>query len=51
MVSHLQDAQENLDTVDSFQDAYLEPLRIFDNVIGELVNVLWALFLIRTELI
>jgi hypothetical protein len=50
MVSHLQDIQEDLDAVDSFQDAYLEPLRIFDTVIGELVNV-WALFSIRTELI
>ncbi|KAG2362669.1 hypothetical protein BDR07DRAFT_1376320 [Suillus spraguei] len=45
-----QHAQEDLDTADNFQDTYLQPLRIFNTVIGEIANV-WALFSIRTELI
>ncbi|KAG2369132.1 hypothetical protein BDR07DRAFT_1371699 [Suillus spraguei] len=37
--SVLQDAQEDLDDADSFQDTYLEPLRMFDTVIGKLADV------------
>ncbi|KAG2354924.1 hypothetical protein BDR07DRAFT_578348 [Suillus spraguei] len=37
--SALQGAQEDLNTVDSFQDTYLKPLRIFDDVIGKLADV------------
>ncbi|KAG2369129.1 hypothetical protein BDR07DRAFT_852877 [Suillus spraguei] len=50
VVSDLQGAQEDLDAADSFQDTYLEPLRIFDTVIGTLADV-WTLFSIRPELI
>ncbi|KAG2112048.1 uncharacterized protein F5147DRAFT_771606 [Suillus discolor] len=34
-----QDTQVDLDAADGFQDTYLKPLRIFDAVIGEIVNV------------
>ncbi|KAG1785209.1 uncharacterized protein HD556DRAFT_1450960 [Suillus plorans] len=33
-----QDTQADLDAADGYQDAYLEPLRIFDAVIGEIVH-------------
>ncbi|KIK32150.1 hypothetical protein CY34DRAFT_19251, partial [Suillus luteus UH-Slu-Lm8-n1] len=33
------DAQADLDAADGFQDTYLQPLRIFDAVIGEIANV------------
>jgi len=39
VVSLVQDAQEDLDAVDSLQDRYLEFLRVFDAVIGEVANV------------
>jgi hypothetical protein len=39
VVSILQGAQKDLDAADSFQDTYLQPLRIFDTVIGEVANV------------
>jgi len=45
-----QGAQEDFDTADTFQDTYLQPLRIFDTVIGKIADV-WALFSFRTELI
>ncbi|KAG1852862.1 hypothetical protein DFJ58DRAFT_399683 [Suillus subalutaceus] len=34
-----QGGQEDLDAVDNFQDTYLEPLRIFDNVIGKIADL------------
>ncbi|KAG1859617.1 hypothetical protein DFJ58DRAFT_286078 [Suillus subalutaceus] len=34
-----QDAQADLDAADGFQDTYLEPLRIFDDVIGKIADV------------
>jgi hypothetical protein len=39
VVSVLQGAQKDLEAADSFQDTYLQPLRIFDTVIGEVANV------------
>jgi hypothetical protein len=45
-----QDAQGDLDTADGFQDTYLKPLRIFDDVIGKIADV-WTLISIGTELI
>ncbi|KAG2359239.1 hypothetical protein BDR07DRAFT_222972 [Suillus spraguei] len=35
----VQDAQADLDAVDGFQDTYLKPLRIFDDVIGKIADV------------
>jgi hypothetical protein len=37
-----QDAQADLNAADDFQDTYLKPLRIFDDVIGEIADV-WTL--------
>ncbi|KAG2362424.1 hypothetical protein BDR07DRAFT_1376502 [Suillus spraguei] len=37
--SVVQGAQDDLDAVDSFQDTYLEPLKIFDSIIGKLADV------------
>jgi len=34
-----QGAQEDFDTADTFQDTYLQPLRIFDTVIGKIADV------------
>ncbi|KAG1836207.1 hypothetical protein DFJ58DRAFT_917728, partial [Suillus subalutaceus] len=34
-----QDAQADLDAAEGFQDTYLEPLRIFDDVIGKIADV------------
>ncbi|KAG1847347.1 hypothetical protein DFJ58DRAFT_483802 [Suillus subalutaceus] len=45
-----QGGEENLDAVDSFQDTYLEPLRILDNVISKIADV-WICLSIVTELI
>jgi hypothetical protein len=45
-----QDAQVDLDTADNFQNTYLEPLRIFDAVIGKIADV-WTFLSIGTELI
>ncbi|KAG1848541.1 hypothetical protein DFJ58DRAFT_467239 [Suillus subalutaceus] len=39
VVSHLQEAQEDLDAADICQDIYLELLRVFDAVIGEIADV------------
>ncbi|KAG2355729.1 hypothetical protein BDR07DRAFT_1492834 [Suillus spraguei] len=39
VVSVSQDAQAGLDTAGKFQDTYLKPLRIFDEVIGKIANV------------
>jgi hypothetical protein len=39
VVSVLQSAQKDLDTVDNFEDTYLKPLQIFDAVIGEIADV------------
>ncbi|KAG1869428.1 hypothetical protein DFJ58DRAFT_911289, partial [Suillus subalutaceus] len=39
VVSPVQDGQDDLDDVDMFQDTYLEPLRIFDDVIEEIADV------------
>ncbi|KAG1874759.1 hypothetical protein DFJ58DRAFT_323125 [Suillus subalutaceus] len=50
VVSVGQDAQVDLDAADNFQDTYLEPLRIFDDVIGKIADV-WTLLLIGTVLI
>ncbi|KAG2361876.1 hypothetical protein BDR07DRAFT_1090291 [Suillus spraguei] len=38
-VSVGQDVQADLDTADTFQDTYLKPLRIFDDVIGKIADV------------
>ncbi|KAG2362425.1 hypothetical protein BDR07DRAFT_1460860, partial [Suillus spraguei] len=37
--SVVQGAQGDLDAVDSFQDTYLKPLKIFDTLIAEIANV------------
>jgi hypothetical protein len=34
-----QDAQENLEAAGNFQDTYLKPLRVFDDVIGRIADV------------
>ncbi|KAG2135695.1 hypothetical protein BD769DRAFT_1774181 [Suillus cothurnatus] len=39
VVSVLQGAQKDLEAADSFQDTYLQPLRIFDTVVGEVANL------------
>ena len=38
----VQDRSADLDTADNVQDRYLQPLRIFNAVIGEIANV-WTL--------
>jgi len=41
VASTAKDSPEDLDAADNLQTTYLQPLRIFDSVIGELANV-WA---------
>jgi hypothetical protein len=41
VVSAAEDGQEDLNAADNFQITYLRPLKIFDNVIGNLTDV-WA---------
>ncbi|KAG2354045.1 hypothetical protein BDR07DRAFT_1382573 [Suillus spraguei] len=48
-VSVGQDVQAGLNTADTFQDTYLKPLRIFDDVIGKIADV-WSLLSVGTEL-
>jgi hypothetical protein len=50
VVSVGQGAQGDLDTADGFQDTYLKPLGIFDDVIGKIADV-WTLISIGTKLI
>jgi len=48
-----QGARADLDAADGFQDAYIKPLRILNDIIekiAETANV-WTLFLIGTQLI
>jgi hypothetical protein len=39
VASAAKDGPEDLDAADNLQTTYLQPLRIFDSVIGELANV------------
>jgi hypothetical protein len=39
VASVLQGAQEDLDVLDNFKETYLQPLKIFDAVIGEISDV------------
>ncbi|KAG2143439.1 uncharacterized protein EDB93DRAFT_1105281 [Suillus bovinus] len=39
VTSAAQDAQADLTAADGFQDTYLKPLKIFDDVIGKIANV------------
>ncbi|KAG1837504.1 hypothetical protein DFJ58DRAFT_145428 [Suillus subalutaceus] len=39
VVSLFQGAREDLDTADKFQDTYLEPFKVFDDVIGKIADV------------
>ncbi|KAG1851344.1 hypothetical protein DFJ58DRAFT_427154 [Suillus subalutaceus] len=39
VISLVQGAQEDLDTADKFQDTYLKPLKIFDDVIGKIADL------------
>jgi hypothetical protein len=44
VASAVKDGPEDLDAADNLQTTYLQPLRIFDRVVGELANV-WATLL------